>query len=124
MEFESICNSGQLTEGEAKVDSGLKKGLKSLKSKVTGVWDSFTKKVSDNWDTVKEKASSAVTKVKSFVKDKAARLKKFIVGKTTTAWYDNDGSYYVANGESFIHYSANGDVIEDSVDADAITDAI
>ena len=123
-EFESICNSGQLTEGEAKVDSGLKKGLKSLKSKVTGVWDSFTKKVSDNWDTVKEKASSAVTKVKSFVKDKAARLKKFIVGKTTTAWYDNDGSYYVANGESFIHYSANGDVIEDSVDADAINDAI
>ena len=123
-EFESICNSGQLTEGEVKVDSGLKKGLKSLKSKVTGVWDSFTKKVSDNWDTVKEKASSAVTKVKSFVKDKAARLKKFIVGKTTTAWYDNDGSYYVANGESFIHYSANGDVIEDSVDADAINDAI
>lgn len=48
----------------------------------------------------------------------------FITKKSEKGYYAEDGSYYMAKGEGYEHYSANGDLIDEKCDPDTITQMI
>ena len=100
--------------------SGVKKGASWVGDKATQAWDATKNAVSTAWDTTKNAASKAT----SWVKNGFTSAKNFLFGKKDTAWKSSDGSYYASAGNKFNQYNAQGDLINDKVDNDAVTSMI
>lgn len=120
-ELESKISSGELKEGTATIDSGLSAKISAANEAVHKGWRIFTSHLSDFWDKTTTRAEENATKLADFAFKSAFRISAFLRGKKEHAYFNpNDGSYYVAAGDGYTHYSANGDVIEENVDANGV----
>jgi hypothetical protein len=85
---------------------------------------SNTAKAKDTFGVIKSQSAAIWDNAKKSVSDKLSKVKGFLVGHKETAWYEQSGSYYVANGDAFDHYNANGDLIDSGVSSDSISELI
>jgi hypothetical protein len=113
----SMVTSGALTETDVKVESGLKTKLSEIGKNISTSWSNFTSNTAKYWKGVASKAAKGLT-------DTANKLDSFLNGEKQDAYYSEDGSYYVKNGDNFDHYSGTGELIEESVDGQIVSQAI
>ena len=126
--IEGMYTSGALSREKVKT-SGVKElwqhtikpGLRKAKDKVLG-------HLSDAWQAVSSFVGNAVkggaTMYKKWSNWQGRNwdsIKNVFLSKTEKRYMDADGTYYVAANYGFTHYNANGDIIEDNVDADEVT---
>lgn len=117
-DFEALLVTGNLTEGEVTVDSGLKSKIKDIGNSIKESWNKFTSKASSLWNSVKEKAGNLISKAKDKITGVATSVKNFFVSHTEKAWFDSDGGYYKSSDSGFIHYNASGSQIGDPISAE------
>ena len=99
----------------------IKPGLRKAKDKVLG-------HLSDAWQAVSSFVGNAVKggatmykKWRNWQGRNWDSIKNVFLSKTEKRYMDADGTYYVAANYGYTHYNANGDIIEDNVDADEVT---
>ena len=126
--IEGMYTSGALSREKVKTSGAkelwqhtIKPGLRKAKDKVLG-------HLSDAWQAVSSFVGNAVkggaTMYKKWRKWQGRNwdsIKNVFLSKTEKCYMDADGTYYVAANYGFTHYNANGDIIEDNVDADEVT---
>lgn len=83
-----------------------------------------TAKAKDTFGAIKSQSSAMWDNAKKSISDRLSKVKDFLTGHKETAWYEQSGSYYVANGDAFDHYNANGDLIDSGVSSDSISELI
>jgi len=83
-----------------------------------------TAKAKDTFGAIKSQSSAMWDNAKKSISDRLSKVKDFLTGHKETAWYEQSGSYYVANGDTFDHYNANGDLIDSGVSSDSISELI
>jgi GH25 family lysozyme M1 (1,4-beta-N-acetylmuramidase) len=92
-----------------------------LKEKLSNAWtDMF-----NNRDSVLYKVREGVTAAFSLINPIAGAGLGILKLTNQYGWFDpSDGSYYVADGETYKHYNANGDLIDETVNADEVNEKI
>jgi lysophospholipase L1-like esterase len=85
---------------------------------------SSTAKVKDTFGAIKSQSAAILDNAKKSISDRLSKVKGFLAGHKETAWYEQSGSYYVANGDAFDHYNANGDLIDSGVSSDSVSELI
>ena len=92
-----------------------------LKEKLSNAWtDMF-----NNRDSVLYKVREGVTAAFSLINPIAGAGLGILKLANQYGWFDpSDGSYYVADGETYKHYNANGDPIDETVNADEVNEKI
>lgn len=104
----------------AKMVSGIKSAGKGIVSGVKGVG----KGISNGVNNIGKGISSGWNKMTTAIGTGATTVKNFLFKHKEKAWYDTNGCYYVANGQSFQYFNQHGDLINDSVDADTVEQMI
>lgn len=124
-EVRDLIKSGALKEGYATRPAGITTKIqKTVNSAVEG-WKTFTTNAGEFVDSVKDKAVTTYKNVKNTLKTKFDQGVKWLIGNKTKAWYDmKDLSYYVSNGNTFDHYNSFGDLIEEKIDSDRVSELI
>ena len=126
--IEGMYTSGALSREKVKTSGAkelwqhtIKPGLRKAKDKVLG-------HLSDAWQAVSSFVGNAVKggatmykKWRNWQGRNWDSIKNVFLSKTEKRYMDADGTYYVAANYGFTHYNANGDIIEDNVDADEVT---
>ena len=126
--IQGMYTSGALSREKVKTSGAkelwqhtIKPGLKKAKDKVLG-------HLSDAWQSVSSFVGNAVKgganmykKWRNWQGRNWDSIKNVFLSKTEKRYMDADGTYYVAANYGFTHYNANGDIIEDNVDADEVT---
>ena len=126
--IEGMYTSGALSREKVKTSGAkelwqhtIKPGLRKAKDKVLG-------HLSDAWQAVSSFVGKAVKggatmykKWRNWQGRNWDSIKNVFLSKTEKRYMDADGTYYVAANYGFTHYNANGDIIEDNVDADEVT---
>ena len=126
--IEGMYTSGALSREKVKTSGAkelwqhtIKPGLRKAKDKVLG-------HLSDAWQAVSSFVGNAVKggatmykKWRNWQGRNWDSIKNVFLSKTEKRYMDADGTYYVAANYGYTHYNANGDIIEDNVDADEVT---
>ena len=126
--IEGMYTSGALSREKVKTSGAkelwqhtIKPGLRKAKDKVLG-------HLSDAWQSVSSFVGNAVKgganmykKWRNWQGRNWDSIKNVFLSKTEKRYMDADGTYYVAANYGYTHYNANGDIIEDNVDADEVT---
>jgi hypothetical protein len=126
--IQGMYTSGALSREKVKTSGAkelwqhtIKPGLRKAKDKVLG-------HLSDAWQAVSSFVGNAVKggatmykKWRNWQGRNWDSIKNVFLSKTEKRYMDADGTYYVAANYGFTHYNANGDIIEDNVDADEVT---
>ena len=126
--IEGMYTSGALSREKVKTSGAkelwqhtIKPGLRKAKDKVLG-------HLSDAWQAVSSFVCNAVKggatmykKWRNWQGRNWDSIKNVFLSKTEKRYMDADGTYYVAANYGYTHYNANGDIIEDNVDADEVT---
>ena len=126
--IQGMYTSGALSREKVKTSGAkelwqhtIKPGLRKAKDKVLG-------HLSDAWQSVSSFVGNAVKSGATMYKKwrnwqgrNWDSIKNVFLSKTEKRYMDADGTYYVAANYGFTHYNANGDIIEDNVDADEVT---
>jgi hypothetical protein len=126
--IQGMYTSGALSREKVKTSGAkelwqhtIKPGLRKAKDKVLG-------HLSDAWQAVSSFVGNAVKggatmykKWRNWQGRNWDSIKNVFLSKTEKRYMDADGTYYVAANYGYTHYNANGDIIEDNVDADEVT---
>lgn len=118
---DTLIASGMLVKGEIPLAQrwGVKYSanisiLKEQWGKVTGLFGDVAKNVGNV-------ASKFFNKMKSAGGDVLGMIGGLFGGKTKkTAWYYNDGSYYVKFGNTYTYYNPLGDIIQENIPKDDV----
>lgn len=117
-----MIKSGELKEGEVKVDNAVGKLAKKLRDKISSSWKEGTKKAAKLIKSLAHGAASILAKGAKKAGSIAKFVKGIFVSKKEEAWYDQNGCYYVYDekGEVYTKYNPNGDIMEEKIPRDKV----
>ncbi len=116
--------TGELIANEVKVENTVGKLVNFAGKKAKDIFKFYTSNAKLVFGKLKDRATRVWGGLTKFVDNPIETTKNFLSSHTEKAWYEQTGGYYVANGDTFNHYNANGDLIEDGISSETITELI
>lgn len=135
-EVQEKLKTGELSMSDKYIGpSGIKDAVDNARANIKNM----AKKVGDTFKNTVDNATSALDKISNessnpLVKIAANGASKFlstgkklatkVFGGKVMVWYDTDGNYYQADGDTYTKYNVNGDEIESGIDSSKVEDMV
>ena len=108
--------SGTLLQKGKQLINNVGSALVNVGSAISSGWNNFCEGASNLANNFASGVSSAFSGAVNWIQNKGEQVMNFFLDHTEQGWQDATGGYYVANGDSFSYYNADGELIIEKVD--------